>query len=119
MFFDCVLLPVITVAIVLYIYKKLDHAIRGQKVGSVDSKHILITGCDSGFGHLAAKRFDELGCNVIAACLTEEGSKKLRETCSSRLTTISLDISKQESVEKCLQRVIEILPPNKGKKVGE
>ena len=103
------------ILLVIYVYKKIDNIIREQRIGCLDSRYILITGCDSGFGKLAAQRFDELGCHVIAACLTEEGSKKLRAACSSRLTTVSLDISKQESVEKCLQRVTEILPPNKGK----
>ena len=102
------------ILVVMYIFKKIDYVIREQRIGCLDSRYILITGCDSGFGKLAAQRFDELGCHVIAACLTENGSKSLRETCSSRLTTVSLDVSKQESVEKCLQRITEILPPNKG-----
>ena len=105
----------ISILVIIYIFKKLEYVIREQRIDCLDGRYILITGCDSGFGQLAAKRFDALGCHVIAACLTEEGLKKVREMCSSRLTTISLDISKPESVENCLQRVTEILPPNKGK----
>lgn len=35
----------------------------------VDGKAVLITGCDSGFGHALAKHLHKLGFTVFAGCL--------------------------------------------------
>ena len=103
----------VVITVTLAIYMLIDYIIKKQQIGSHGSRYILITGCDTGFGHLAAKHFDELGCHVIAACLTDNGATKLKETCSSRLATVLLDVTIPESVEKCLEFVKEIFPPDK------
>jgi hypothetical protein len=41
-------------------------------------KYILITGCDTGFGNLLAKRLDGRGFYVFAACLKVRNSHPLR-----------------------------------------
>ncbi|XP_078689227.1 D-beta-hydroxybutyrate dehydrogenase, mitochondrial-like [Branchiostoma floridae x Branchiostoma belcheri] len=60
-----------------------------------NGKAVFITGCDSGFGFLLAKRLDSLGFTVFAGCLLAdsggEGAKKLRAECSSRLSTVQPD----------------------------
>jgi NAD(P)-dependent dehydrogenase (short-subunit alcohol dehydrogenase family) len=38
---------------------------------------VLITGCDSGFGEMTAVRLSNLGYHVVAACLTEDGVKRM------------------------------------------
>ncbi|KNC86146.1 hypothetical protein SARC_01715 [Sphaeroforma arctica JP610] len=71
--------------------------------GKVWSNHyIFITGCDTGFGNMLAKRLDNRGFSVIANCLTEEGAKKLRAESSSRLHTIVCDITNDKSLAKCV-----------------
>ncbi|XP_040281624.1 retinol dehydrogenase 7-like [Bufo bufo] len=61
-------------------------------------KHVLITGCDSGFGNLAAKQLDRRGMHVLAACLTQKGAENLKKETSSRLKTVILDVTDSQSV---------------------
>lgn len=77
-------------------------------------RYILITGCDTGFGNLTAKKLDSLGCHVFAGCLTETGEVELKKSCSSSLVTIHLDISKSESVRNVFEIVQSKLPPGTG-----
>lgn len=96
------------------VYKVVDLLIRIPRVGDYSDRRILITGCDSGFGNLAAKRLDAIGCTVFAGCLTEKGETELRKTCSERLRTVSLDVTQKESVRKAFEYVSSKLPNDKG-----
>ncbi len=92
-------------------YRVLDFLARIPKVSKLDSRHILVTGCDSGFGCAVAKRLDSMGCQVFAACLTESGESSLKKSCSSRLKTINMDVSKPESVRKAFDAVKAFFTP--------
>ncbi|NWS08271.1 RDH16 dehydrogenase, partial [Motacilla alba] len=61
-------------------------------------KHVLITGCDSGFGNLLARQLDARGLRVLAACLTDTGAKQLRAATSKRLQTVLLDVTSSKSI---------------------
>lgn len=74
-------------------------------VDTFHDKHVLITGCDSGFGHLLATRLDRLNFNVIAACLTAEGATELFDVSSHRLKTVVLDVTDGESIRRAVQFV--------------
>ncbi len=103
------------VAVFLYVVYEYAISVLGrQRIAALDSRYIFITGCDTGFGHLAAKHFDALGCHVIAGCLTERGEEELKKTCSSRLTTVHLDVASHDSVTKAADVVRQRLPPNTG-----
>ncbi|XP_062405350.1 11-beta-hydroxysteroid dehydrogenase type 2 [Sardina pilchardus] len=69
-----------------------------------EGKAVLITGCDSGFGHAAAKRLDALGFEVFATVLNlaGEGAQELQRTCSPRLTLLQVDITKPADVQQAL-----------------
>ncbi|XP_014380965.1 retinol dehydrogenase 7-like isoform X1 [Alligator sinensis] len=69
-----------------------------QMVRNLPDKHVFITGCDSGFGHLLAKQLDGRGLRVLAACLTEQGAERLRQETSGRLQTVILDVTKSDSI---------------------
>nr|KAG5714893.1 hypothetical protein BaRGS_000381 [Batillaria attramentaria] len=73
-------------------------------------KHVLITGCDSGFGHGLAKQLHALDCHVIATVLQPEGkgAKELRDVKSPRMTVLPLDVGSDESVSACLHAVREM-----------
>ncbi|KAG8432403.1 hypothetical protein GDO86_016882 [Hymenochirus boettgeri] len=71
----------------------------GLKINNVTEKHILITGCDTGFGNHAARAFDKKGFRVLATCLTETGAAGLKEVTSQRLKTTILDVTKADSVK--------------------
>ena len=54
------------------IYKILDFVYRlPSHINDLDSRYILITGCDSGFGNAAAKRLVAMGCHVVAGCVLQ------------------------------------------------
>lgn len=69
-----------------------------------EGKAVLITGCDTGFGHAAAKRLDALGFEVFATVLNlaGEGAQELQRTCSPRLTLLQVDITRPEDVQQAL-----------------
>ncbi|NWI05324.1 RDH16 dehydrogenase, partial [Tichodroma muraria] len=69
-----------------------------QTVPRLSEKHVLITGCDSGFGNLLARQLDARGLRVLAACLTDAGAAQLRAATSSRLQTVLLDVTSSKSI---------------------
>ncbi|NWT06202.1 RDH16 dehydrogenase, partial [Mionectes macconnelli] len=69
-----------------------------QTVPRLREKHVLITGCDSGFGNLLARQLDGRGLRVLAACLTEAGAERLRAATSPRLRTVLLDVTSSHSI---------------------
>ncbi|XP_038020372.1 retinol dehydrogenase 16-like isoform X2 [Motacilla alba alba] len=69
-----------------------------QTVPRLSEKHVLITGCDSGFGNLLARQLDARGLRVLAACLTDTGAKQLRAATSKRLQTVLLDVTSSKSI---------------------
>ncbi|CAM5168836.1 unnamed protein product [Eretmochelys imbricata] len=69
-----------------------------QSVEGLPDKYVLITGCDSGFGHLLAKQLDARGLRVLAACLTQQGAEQLKKATSERLQTVILDVTRTDSV---------------------
>uniref|UniRef100_A0A3Q3VXA6 Uncharacterized protein n=1 Tax=Mola mola TaxID=94237 RepID=A0A3Q3VXA6_MOLML len=81
------------------------------KVDGFSQKHVLITGCDSGFGNLLAWQLEERGFQVIAACLTERGASDLAAATSPRLKTLLLDVTDSASIRKAVEFV--------SKEVGE
>ncbi|XP_046352519.1 short-chain dehydrogenase/reductase family 9C member 7-like [Haliotis rufescens] len=70
-------------------------------------KYVLITGCDTGFGHQLAQRLDERGCNVIATCLLErgDGASELKRVSSERMHVLALDVTSDNSVRQCMEHV--------------
>ncbi|XP_006902181.1 PREDICTED: dehydrogenase/reductase SDR family member 9 [Elephantulus edwardii] len=78
---------------------------RQLKIADVTDKYIFITGCDTGFGNLAARTFDKKGFRVIASCLTESGSTALKAQTSDRLQTVLLDVTDPDNVKRTAQWV--------------
>lgn len=72
-------------------------------------RYVLITGCDSGFGNLAAKQLDRRGMQVLAACLTQKGAENLKKETSSRLQTILLDVTDSQSVNSAAAWVASVV----------
>ncbi|XP_050388746.2 retinol dehydrogenase 16 [Patella vulgata] len=84
------------------------------KVNNYGVKYVLITGCDTGFGNLLAKRLDGLGFHVIAACLKQDAATELKKTSSEHLQTLQLDVSSEDDIKSALTKVKSILPSNRG-----
>ncbi|XP_046569861.1 retinol dehydrogenase 7-like [Haliotis rubra] len=104
-------LYVVAAVVVFLLLKEL---MRLPTVGKYGERYVFITGCDTGFGNLLAKRLDSLGFNVFAACFSERGADELRKVSSSRLKTLSLDVTKPDSIVKARATVERQLPSNKG-----
>ncbi|XP_071033841.1 D-beta-hydroxybutyrate dehydrogenase, mitochondrial isoform X2 [Parasteatoda tepidariorum] len=70
-------------------------------------KAVLISGCDSGFGHDLAKRLDDIGFHVYATCLYPSGSgaERLKNECSTRLQILEMNVASDESVKNAFKLV--------------
>ncbi|CAH1787935.1 unnamed protein product [Owenia fusiformis] len=68
----------------------------------VGSKSVLITGCDSGFGHALALTLDSIGIKVFAGCLYKDGpgAIELTNKSSERLTILQLDVTSSTDIQK-------------------
>ncbi|KAM6129570.1 LOW QUALITY PROTEIN: dehydrogenase/reductase SDR family member 9-like [Pterocles gutturalis] len=76
-----------------------------MKVTNLPGKYIFITGCDTGFGNMAAKIFDKKIFHVFASCLTETGDKELKAVTLKQLQTVLLDVRDSDRVKKVAARV--------------
>ncbi|XP_064478195.1 short-chain dehydrogenase/reductase family 9C member 7-like isoform X2 [Ornithodoros turicata] len=87
------------------------YTLLGRKPVSAKNKAVLITGCDTGFGHELVKRLDQRGFTVYAGCLFPDGdgAQKLRETCSENVTVLPLDVTKDKQVEDAVRAVKDSL----------
>ncbi|KAE8581006.1 hypothetical protein XENTR_v10024626 [Xenopus tropicalis] len=75
------------------------------KIKNIHEKHVLITGCDSGFGNLLAQRLHRKGFGVIAACLTEKGCQDLIACTSPSMKTVILNVTNARSIDQAVQFV--------------
>jgi len=79
-----------------------------------ESRAVLITGCDSGFGNKLAELLDNKGFTVFASCLDPEskGAKHLVNACSDRLKVFKLDVTSDEDVKEAVKFVNDNLTAN-------
>ncbi|OWK61816.1 D-beta-hydroxybutyrate dehydrogenase, mitochondrial [Lonchura striata] len=75
---------------------------------------VLITGCDSGFGHLLALRLHRLGFTVFAGCLSPggDGARRLQREAggAGRLRVLRLDVTRARDVRAAKELVLSHLP---------
>jgi NAD(P)-dependent dehydrogenase (short-subunit alcohol dehydrogenase family) len=70
-------------------------------------KYVLISGCDSGFGHGLALELDKQGFHVFAGVFLADSVTSLTNQLSSRATVFRLDITKEEEIEAAFVLVKE------------
>ena len=70
-------------------------------------KYVLISGCDSGFGHTLAIELDQQGCHVFAGVFDENNETSLRNTLSKQATVFRLDITRSEHIDAAFNLVQE------------
>ncbi|XP_071759079.2 D-beta-hydroxybutyrate dehydrogenase, mitochondrial-like [Centroberyx gerrardi] len=85
---------------------------RESRVQEAAGHAVLITGCDSGFGHHLAHRLDAKGFVVFAGCLFPEGAgaQSLVRQSSSSLKILKLDVTSDEDVQQAKKTVQDNLP---------
>ncbi|XP_061569965.1 D-beta-hydroxybutyrate dehydrogenase, mitochondrial [Cololabis saira] len=79
----------------------------------VPGRAVLVTGCDSGFGHALAKHLHQLGFTVFAGCLLKdkggEGAEELEGLHSDRMKVVQLDVCCDKGVNKAVEFIKENL----------
>lgn len=71
-------------------------------------KTVLITGCSpGGIGHSMARQFHSRGYHVIA---TARSTSKIKDLAQLGMTTISLEVTSEDSIQACLAEVQKLCP---------
>jgi len=104
----------VVVILPLIIFLNWRRRLRAAVLPNLHTKYVLITGCDSGFGHHLAIHLDSLGLHVVATCLTEEGCATLKEKGSQRMTVLRMDVTDRNSILTVKEEVEKLLPSNEG-----
>lgn len=124
------------VATLFGVYLLVRRFLENIPIDELNGKAILITGCDSGFGHSLALKCLTNGCIVYAGCFTQEVKEFLRKTRQffnfecfkgmqklntesqkigvGKLRVFELDVREPESIEKAKQFVNGDLPQGQG-----
>ncbi len=102
------------VLLAVIIYLLLNELIRLPWVWRYTDRVVFITECDTGFGNLLVKRLDLLGFKVFAGCQTAKGEEELKKVSSSRVKTVTMDVTKAASINKAREFVEKTIPPDKG-----
>ncbi|MEE6471397.1 hypothetical protein FKM82_009259 [Ascaphus truei] len=76
-----------------------------QTISRFSDKHVFITGCDTGFGNLLAKRLSRKGFKVLAGCLTQTGADDLQKAAPLGLKTTLLDVTSSDSIKRAVEWV--------------
>ena len=97
------ILPVIT----LYISYKLYQNLFPVPAIKPDNKSVLVTGCDTGFGHGVAVALDKLGYIVYAGVYSESttGAQQLKQKLSARSHVFKLDVTSQSDIDSALKLI--------------
>uniref|UniRef100_A0A914UTJ2 Uncharacterized protein n=1 Tax=Plectus sambesii TaxID=2011161 RepID=A0A914UTJ2_9BILA len=94
------------------------HYLEKLLLPNLEQRHVFVTGCDTGFGHLLALQLAKHNIPVFAGCFTEKGAEELKKKAKSlnqgKIETVQLDVTNQESVDKAFDTVKKSLGSNKG-----
>ena len=97
----------IVLLIVLYVFYRLyQHFFPAPNVNP-NGKYVLISGCDTGFGHGLAIQLDKQGFNVLAGVFVADNINSLKSELSSKATVFRLDVTKQEDIDATFALVKE------------
>lgn len=105
------------VAVLFAVCKFIENYLRSFYIENSPLRWVLITGCDTGFGHRLAQDLDKRGARVFAGCLTEEGEKRLGEKCSDNVVIFRLDVTRKDSIQNAVNLVRSRLAEKEGKKI--
>lgn len=111
---SCKYLALISVISGFWIYRRLKKQCRKHKL---DTKVVVITGCDSGLGYSMALYCHNLGMVVCATVLNPSGktAKELQELgeTTGRLVVIHLDVTDTANVRTAVKQVAELFEEDK------
>jgi 11-cis-retinol dehydrogenase len=91
--------------IILYFFYRLYQYFFPAPNINPNGKYVLISGCDTGFGHGLAIELDRQGFNVLAGVFLEESVNSVKNKLSPKATVFRLDITKQEDIDAAYELV--------------
>lgn len=71
---------------------------------------VLITGCDTGFGHNLALELVKKGWKVYAGCLTEKGLDNLTHAAkgsAGTMVAVQMDVTKPADIERVVKQLVD------------
>jgi NAD(P)-dependent dehydrogenase (short-subunit alcohol dehydrogenase family) len=95
----------IGLALLLYVtYRLYQHIFPSPNIDP-HGKYVLISGCDSGFGHQLAIELDKQGFHVFAGVYTANNKDSLIKQLSSRAIVFPLDITQQQDIDSAFDLI--------------
>ena len=102
-----IMLFIIIPLLIVYIsYKLYQHFYPSPNIDP-QGKYVLISGCDTGFGHILAIELDKQGFNIFASVYNEENKNSLKNKLSERATVFCLDITQPTQIDAAYEIVKE------------
>ena len=98
---------VIGILIVLYVGYRIYQYLFPPPNLSPNGKYVLISGCDTGFGHALAIELDKIGFHVLAGVCNSDNEKHLTQQLSNRATVFCLDITRQEEIDAAYEMIAQ------------
>ena len=88
-------------------YRLYEYLFPTPNINNLRDKYVLISGCDSGFGHGLAIELDQKGFHVLAGVYNPNSKDSLTKILSSQATVFQLDITRQEDIDAAYQMISE------------
>jgi NAD(P)-dependent dehydrogenase (short-subunit alcohol dehydrogenase family) len=98
---------VIGIALIIYVGYRLYGYLFPPPNISPNAKYVLISGCDTGFGHALAIELDKQGFHVLAGVYNPDNEEHITGQLSTRATVFCLDITRQEEIDAAYEMVKE------------
>lgn len=97
----------IGVALIIYVaYRLYQHLFPPPNINA-HGKYVLISGCDTGFGHALAIELDKQGFFVLAGVYNPDNEEHVTSQLSSRATVFCLDITQDDEIDAAVNMVKE------------
>jgi NAD(P)-dependent dehydrogenase (short-subunit alcohol dehydrogenase family) len=95
----------IVLAVIYYVAHRLHQRFFPTPNINPIGKYVLISGCDTGFGHGLAIELDREGFNVLAGVYLSDNVTSMQAKLSIKATVFHLDITKQEDIDAAFDLV--------------
>jgi NAD(P)-dependent dehydrogenase (short-subunit alcohol dehydrogenase family) len=100
-------LVILGFALILYVsYRLYCHLFPSPNIDPY-GKYVLISGCDTGYGHTLAIELDKQGFNVLAGVYSPDNKESLATHLSPRATVFCLDITQQKDIDAAFEMIKE------------
>ena len=99
------MIAIILLPLLLFVIHRLYQHFNPSPDLAPHGKYVLISGCDTGFGHRLAIELDQQGFHVFAGVYNEQNQQSLQSQLSSRATVLRLDITQQAQIDEAYELI--------------